>query len=290
MSSKVEEWTVLSMLEWGTNYFTQKDIPDPRLSIEWLLAHVLDVKRLDLYLKFDRPLAPDELQQLRPLVKRRATHEPLQYILGYTDFLNARIQVSPDVLIPRMETEQLVEIILDRHDESSLSVLDIGTGSGCIPVALTIERPDWQLSALDISPEALAVAKTNARKHNVSIDFQQGDILSWQKLSFNHRFDVIISNPPYVLPDEKNMLQPQVVSHEPATALFCNNLSEMYQAIIHTSEKYLKNRGMLYLEIHEQQEAQILSLFDEKSWRTTLRKDYENKSRFILAEKNNDSI
>src|SRR5699024_8439922 len=127
MSKKVEEWTVLSMLEWATDYFEQKNIPDQRHSIEWLLAETLSIKRLDLYLKFDRPLSPGELNRLRPMVKRRAKHEPLQYIIGFTDFMNARISVNEDVLIPRIETEQLVELILDRHpaaENPSSSVLD----------------------------------------------------------------------------------------------------------------------------------------------------------------------
>lgn len=156
MSKKVKEWTVLSMLEWATDYFEQKDIPDPRHSIEWLLAETLGIKRLDLYLKYDRPLSPDELDQLRPMVKRRAEHEPLQYIIGYTDFMNARISVDKSVLIPRIETEQLVEIILDQQsgtENKNLSVLDIGTGSGCIPIALKMECPDWKLSGIDISAE-----------------------------------------------------------------------------------------------------------------------------------------
>ena len=165
MSRKVEEWTVLSMLEWGTDFFEEKNIPDPRHSIEWLLAETLDIKRLDLYLKFDRPLSPGELDNLRPMVKRRADHEPLQYIIGYTDFMNARIWVNEEVLIPRIETEQLVEIILDdQQADQELSVLDIGTGSGCIPVALKMERPNWDVFGIDISEGALRKARKTLNK------------------------------------------------------------------------------------------------------------------------------
>jgi release factor glutamine methyltransferase len=115
MNTNREGWTVLAMLKWGTGYFEKRTIPDPRHSIEWLLADILHVKRLDLYLSYNRPLAPSELDQLRPLIKRRAKHEPLQYITGSSEFLNTQITVSPDVLIPRIETEQLTEIILDGH-------------------------------------------------------------------------------------------------------------------------------------------------------------------------------
>lgn len=285
MGTSLKDWTVLSMLEWGTDFFSRKNIPDPRLSIEWLLADTLGVKRLDLYLKFDRPLSQKELDHIRPLVKRRAAHEPLQYIIGFTEFMNARIDVTPDVLIPRIETEQLVEIILDHHDTQRRNVLDIGTGSGCIPIALKMERPDWELAALDISLDALKIARENAGKNDTEISFCQADILAWQELSFDDQFDIIVSNPPYVLPEEKEMLEAQVVGYEPSTALFCKNIDEMYQNIIDFSDLHLKKDGTLYLEIHEHYSKQILSLFNAKSWQANIYKDYENKPRFITAKK-----
>src|SRR6056297_348266 len=119
MANTPSVWTVLSMLEWATDFFEEKDINSPRFSIEWLLAHVLDVKRLDLYLMYDRPLSSEELDTLRPLVKRRSQHEPLQYITGETDFHNVKIKVKPGVLIPRQETEQLVDLILKENKTRS---------------------------------------------------------------------------------------------------------------------------------------------------------------------------
>lgn len=292
MSTRLKEWTVLSMLEWGTDYFKKKEIPDPRHSIEWLLAETLQVARLDLYLKFDRPLSPGELDAIRPLVKRRAAHEPLQYIVGHTDFMNANIRLTPDVLIPRIETEQLCEIILETHDaetEPSLQVLDIGTGSGCIPVALKMERPDWKLHAMDISDKALEMARQNAETNDVQIDFTQGDILSWQQndLYPNREFDIIVSNPPYVLPEEKEVLQKQVADHEPSLALFCQDVEQMYGSIIEFSEHHLEEDGRLYLEIHERHSENMLSLFSNSHWKTTLQKDYQRKPRFILAQLTN---
>lgn len=285
MSTSLKEWTVLSMLEWGTEYFKKKDIPDPRLSIEWLLAETLQVKRLDLYLKFDRPLSQSELDAIRPLIKQRAGHVPLQYIVGYTHFLNARIAVTPDVLIPRIETEQLVEIILDEHaSDSDRSVLDIGTGSGCIPIALKMERPKWQVEALDISPEALHVARQNAETNGTEITFQKGDILEWQELPFENNFEIIVSNPPYVLPDEKDELEKQVVNHEPHLALFFEDLEKMYGAIIAFAQTHLKINGKLYLEIHEKHSKSVLQLFGDSAWKTTLLKDYDKKMRFIVAK------
>lgn len=287
MSNPPRDWTVLSMLEWGTDFFKKKGIPDPRHSIEWLLAEVLNVKRLDLYLKYDRPLSPGELDKLRPLVKRRAQHEPLQYIIGFTEFMNARINVSPDVLIPRLETEQLVEIILDDYPEanSSLRVLDIGTGSGCIPIALKMERPNWDVHAIDISEEALKVARENSRQHELNISFRQGDIKNWEENEWGEPFQIIVSNPPYVLPEEKEALEKQVVEYEPATALFAEDFQEIYGSIINFADHMMTDDGALYLELHELHAVEIKDIFDPTEWNVSIEKDYEKKARFIKAKK-----
>lgn len=286
MSTKVEEWTVLSMLEWATDFFKKKNIPDPRHSIEWLLAETLDVKRLDLYLKFDRPLSPTELDTLRPLVKRRAQHEPLQYIVGFTDFMNARISVNEHVLIPRIETEQLVEIILNEHPASDeLSVLDIGTGSGCIPIALKMERPEWQLSGIDISSNALDVARGNALQNEVEVSFSEGDILSTDSIDVPTPIDIIVSNPPYITPGEKDSLEPQVKDYEPSEALFFDDIESIYQSIISFTDQNLSDTGQLYLELHEGYSQEILLLFDENCWSASIQKDYDKKPRFIVANR-----
>ena len=285
MSRKVEEWTVLSMLEWGTDFFEEKNIPDPRHSIEWLLAETLDIKRLDLYLKFDRPLSPGELDNLRPMVKRRADHEPLQYIIGYTDFMNARIWVNEDVLIPRIETEQLVEIILDdQQADQELSVLDIGTGSGCIPVALKMERPNWDVFGIDISEGALHKARENAEQNDTDISFSKGDILNPASITVQDSLDLIVSNPPYVKPDEKDILERQVRDYEPAEALFFDDLKTMYSSIIEFASQKLTKNGSLYLELHENYSQQILALFDEQKWSAHIENDYDKKPRFIVAQ------
>ena len=273
------------MLEWGTEFFENKNIPDPRHSIEWLLAETLDIKRLDLYLKFDRPLSPQELDTLRPMVKRRAQHEPLQYIIGYTDFMNARISVNEQVLIPRIETEQLVEIILDNHQsEEELSVLDIGTGSGCIPIALKMEQPNWDVSGIDISEDALNTARENAEQNNADVSFSTGDILNPDSISISGSLDLIVSNPPYVKPEEKDILEQQVKDYEPAEALFFDDLNKMYNSIIEFASQKLTENGFLYLELHENYSQQILALFEEKKWSARIKNDYDNKPRFIIAQ------
>ena len=287
MSKKVKEWTVLSMLEWATDYFKQKDIPDPRHSIEWLLAETLEIKRLDLYLKFDRPLSPDELDRLRPMVKRRAEHEPLQYIIGYTDFMNARISVNKAVLIPRIETEQLVEIIIDRHNDEQgqdLTVLDLGTGSGCIPISLKMECPNWKLSGVDISEKALTIARKNATQNEVDISFSQADIFSPQSIDASEPLDLIVSNPPYITPEEKETLEPQVRSYEPHQALFTDDIEKMYGSIMQFARQKLSPTGTLYLELHEDYAQTIQQLFHQKNWETELHKDYDNKERFLIIQ------
>lgn len=274
------------MLEWATDFFKKKGIPDPRHSIEWLLAETLDIKRLDLYLKYDRPLSSDELDTLRPMVKRRAQHEPLQYIVGFTDFMNARISVDENVLIPRLETEQLVEIVLDEHpSEDPLSLLDIGTGSGCIPIAIKMERPQWSVHGIDISEQALEIARTNAEQNETEVVFRRGNILDPESISVTAPLDIIVSNPPYVKPDEEELLEPQVKEYEPSEALFFEDLEKMYGSIIRYAHKNLTQEGTLYLELHEQYSSEILDLFDRNTWSAQVQKDYDKKPRFIIAKR-----
>lgn len=280
-----KEWTVLSMLKWATSYFEMKGVKNPRFSIEWLLSHLLQVKRLDLYLLFDKPLSTDILEKLRSFVKRRASHEPLQYITGETDFLNTKIKVRKGVLIPRMETEQLVEILLNKiQDETALSILDIGTGSGCIPIAIKKNRPSWKVSATDISEEALTIAKENSIFNEVEISFLKDDILS-STFSSAHLFDIIISNPPYILEEERSSLDKEVVEFEPSLALFCKSTQNIYGAIEQFCDLHLKENGTLFLELHEHYAEEVVSLFSSTGWSSQLQKDYDGKNRFLIAKK-----
>jgi len=287
MSRKSDEWTVLSMLKWATEFFEQRDVASPRMSIEWLLADVLQIKRLDLYLAFDRPLSPDELDKLRPLVKRRAKHEPLQYITGYTTFLDVKLRVTPNVLIPRMETEQLVEIILDTFsDAENLAYIDVGTGSGCIPIAIQDKQETWEATALDVSEKALALARQNAGKNEVSVNFIKANLFDWEHLNFESDFDFIVSNPPYVLPEEEMDLNPQVLEYEPLEALFCDDIDQMYDTIISLSSVFLKPGGFLFLEINATHSARLSSMFEKSNdWTFTIMRDYDGKERFIKAQK-----
>lgn len=278
------------MLEWGTEYFEKRQVPNPRLSIEWLLADLLGVKRLDLYLKFDRPLSPDELEMLRPIVKRRGLHEPLQYITGSTDFLDCTIEVNPAVLIPRVETEQLVEIILkdcDAQKSETLHILDIGTGSGCIPIAIAKAKPKWKCTGIDISLAALKLAERNASINTVEVEFHKGDLLSLSNSKHlqNRKFDIVISNPPYILPEEKKNMDKQVLEYEPEEALFHENPVHLYQKIAAYACTSLNERGRLYLECNHNLTGQIKKELGGIFSTVDILPDYNDKERFIRTVK-----
>lgn len=286
MSNTRNEWTVLSMLEWATSYFEEKEVKSPRLSIEWLLAFVLNIKRLDLYLKYDRPLTGEELEILRPFVKRRANNEPLQYITGETEFYNSTIKINSSVLIPRQETEQLVQLICDQHhSEENLRVLDLGTGSGCIPIALKKKFNSWDMSGFDISNDALQVANENAKLNNVQVCFFEHSLFESNLNGSKEGFDLIISNPPYILSHEEETLDDEVKNYEPHLALFCESTQKMYGAIEGFCSKNLAEKGTLYLELHENYSAEVEELFKLKNWNAKIVKDLDNKDRFLVASK-----
>ncbi len=276
------DWTVVRMLEWATGFFRSREISSPRLSIEWLLAHVLGVRRLDLYLQFDRPLTTGELDRLRPLVRRRAAHEPLQYITGSTDFYNLTLRVEPGVLIPRPETEQLVERMLSDHPgEDGLNLLDVGTGSGCIALAVKKERPGWQVTAIDISAEALRIAGRNAMENNLDVRFAEADFSSWQPPEKQH---IIISNPPYIPEDEMSGLTPEVAGFEPVEALTAPDIHVVYQDLLQLCRNHLRPGGRFYFEINESHGDKLLFLCNKTPFTCRLEKDYSGKDRFLVGK------
>ena len=286
MAISSAEWTVLSMLEWATGYFDKKGIRNPRLSIEWLLSEVLEVKRLDLYLMHDRPLTSFDLEKLKPFILRRAKHEPLQYIIGFTDFFGLTFSVDQNVLIPRPETEQLVELVLNEFDnQQTLKIIDIGTGSGCIPISLKSQKPNWNLSAVDISDKALTIAKQNSIRNNVDVEFRIANLFMKDQFPEMNNFDVLISNPPYVLESEKTTLDDEVIRFEPSEALFCESTEGIYTALRILAEKIIKIEGTVFLELNERFGKQVNDIFSTKNWQPKLIKDYGSKDRFLVAKK-----
>jgi release factor glutamine methyltransferase len=249
----VKTWTLLDVLKWTTEFFEERDVPSPRVDAEWILSHVFKIKRLEIYLRYAQPLEKKELETIRSLVIRRANREPLQYILGDTEFYGYKFLVNPNVLIPRPETEFLVERIINEVPKNS-KFLDIGTGSGAISVTLAKELPSAKVTALDISPQALETAKGNAKLNEVDISFIEADLFPEQI----EKFDVIISNPPYIDEEDFKTLEPEITRYEPKLALVANdNGLILYKKILQQADAYLNENGIIYFEIGEKQAEAI---------------------------------
>jgi release factor glutamine methyltransferase len=246
-------WSVLRLLRWSTQYLQAKGIPEVRVDVEHLLAHTLGMKRLELYLHFDRPLTEAELAAFKPLLLERAERRPLQYILGRAPFRELELRVDERVLIPRPETEELVEAVLTRVREwgrEGLEAVDVGTGSGAIALALAQEGPFRRVTATDRSPEALAVARENAERLGLSgrVRFLEGDLFS--ALPPGERVDVVVSNPPYVSPVEMEGLAPEVRRWEPALALEAEEGGlAVLRRLVEEGHRVLHPGGLMALEI-----------------------------------------
>ena len=213
--------TVLEALNKSTEYLEKKGIESPRVNSEIMLAHILKCKRLQLYLSFDRPLNADEQNLYRNFLQRRTNREPLQYITGEVEFYGLEFQIDNSVLIPRPETEILVETIIKNTDEKEvINILDVGTGSGNIAVALAKNLPNSKIIGIDKSNDALETARKNSKLNNVNtqINFIENDILN-EQYNFGKKFDIIVSNPPYVSNEDFQNLEPELNEYEPSMAL-----------------------------------------------------------------------
>lgn len=277
-----EKWTILKVLQWTTGYFSGKGIEQPRADAEVLLAHLLGVQRIQLYLNYDKPLAPGELARYRELVRRRAAHEPTQYILGRQEFWSLEFEVTPDVLIPRPETELIVEKVLELAADRPMLALDIGTGSGAIAVALAHESPLMSIIAGDRSLPALKVARRNADRHGVidRVHFVQMDLM--EALLPKRQFDFIVSNPPYVSEAEFLDLAPEIANYEPHSALRGGGSHglDLVHGILRKFRDYLKPDGSLLTEIGQGQ-AEILER--ELTLKHEFIKDYAGIKRVLHA-------
>ncbi|MGC9193952.1 MAG: peptide chain release factor N(5)-glutamine methyltransferase [Syntrophobacteraceae bacterium] len=258
MQATQEQWTVLKVIQWTTGYLKSKGCEQPRADAEVLLAHILGMERVDLYLNFDRPLSEEELARYRGFIRRRSVCEPCQYITGKQEFWSLDFEVAPSVLIPRPETELIVEKTLEIAQNKPVLVLDLGTGSGAIAVSLTHERETIKVVAVDKSWPAIQIARKNALRNGVGgqIFFTVMDL--FEALCDRPVFDIIVSNPPYVSDAEFLDLAPQIANYEPSLALrggregLC-----VINRILEGFESYLKPEGSLLMEIGLGQ-AQIL--------------------------------
>jgi release factor glutamine methyltransferase len=250
--------SIREIQEKTVGFFAGKGVPNPKLDTDLLIAHVLGIKRLELYLDLNRPLTEAELDELRPLVKRRSMREPLQYIFGRTEFCGMALKIDSRALIPRQETEELIEQICERMSSPPKRILDMGTGSGAIAIALAAAYPDAEVWATDQSEAALALAQENASKYvsDARIHFQQGSW--WAAVPEGMRFDLIVSNPPYLTEAERHTAEPEVVAHEPASALVSGEDGlEDLKAILSGTKAHLAPGGLLALETGIAQHAQL---------------------------------
>ena len=267
---KTRVWTVRELMKSAMEHLHQKGFEDARLNVELLLAHALHLQRIQLYLHFDKPLTPEELKQFRTLFERRLKREPVQYIIGSTSFMGLHFAVDSRVLIPRPETETLIEqAILFRQRypvDAPIQILEVGTGSGNIAVSLAKYIKHAHVTAIDISQEALMVAEENARMHSVQsqIQFLLIDIFDRTEELFQKRFDLLVSNPPYVPKDEWEQLQKEVREYEPSVAVtdgkdgfqFYHRLAEMIPGL-------LNPRGGVLLEVGFNQAKKVARELNE---------------------------
>lgn len=278
---------VLDAIQLSTDYLTKKGIDEPRLNAELLLADILGMKRLNLYLNYDRPLSEKEKDLYRTFLSRRAAYEPLQYILGYAEFWSYKFAVNKSVLIPRPETEILVETILKDYSENKkeLNILDIGTGSGIIAICLA-KNLNCKVTAIDVSVDALNIAKENADFNGVldKVNFIERDILTFDDT--NIKYDIIVSNPPYVDNKQYNILQKEITLFEPAIAVtdFNDGLT-FYKKILSMGKDMLVPSGNIYFEIGAGQIDNVKNLFLKYNFSNIkIIEDYANISRVIKGE------
>ncbi len=274
--------TLLEVLQSTTVYFEKHKIESPRLNAEHLLAHALGKTRMDLYLEFERTLSEVELAPLRELVKRRGQGEPLQHLLGTVEFCGHTFLIDKRALVPRPETEELVELLKSEIRNPKSEILDVGTGSGVIALSLARQFTESQVFAIDISDEALSLARENAKQLGLSerVRIQKGDLLE----NLTERFDLIVANLPYVSMNDRHLLAREVL-HDPDAALFAGPTGdELVRRLIEQVPGHLNAGGLLALEIGINQGEGLAELLRQKNYHDIQsKKDYSGITRFLLA-------
>jgi release factor glutamine methyltransferase len=278
--------TVLEIIKKTTEFLARKDIESPRLNAEILIGHALGLKRMQLYLQFERLLEERELEAIRPLVRRRGQHEPLQYILGVTDFLGLTLKVDPRALIPRPETEQLIELVMARCPAPPARILDLGTGSGALALALALAYPSARVTATDCDGEALALAGENAVATGLAerVRFIESD---WFAGLPAETYELIVANPPYLSAEEAAQIPLEVRGFEPNRALVAEDggVADL-RAIVGSAAEFLVPGGLLALETGEAQHGLMLPWLRSAGFGLveSLR-DLAGRERFVLARR-----
>lgn len=267
-------------------FFKEKGVPNPKLDTDILIAHSLGIKRLDLYLDLERPLTEAQLGDLRPLVKRRADREPLQYIVGSTEFYGLTLKVDKRALIPRHETEELVDLIIEQLETPPSRILDLGTGSGVLALALASKYPEAEVTAIDQSKEALTLASENANALGMEerITFLEGNW--WAPIKDGATFDLIVSNPPYLTEAEMKTAEPEVIDHEPHSALVSGSdgLND-FRILLEGTPKFLEEGGLLAMETGIAQSEDLIDLAKQVGLSGSSIEDLSGRPRFFFIRR-----
>lgn len=288
-----DTWTIQKLLNWVTEYLGTKGIESARLSSELLLSHVLGLKRIELYTQFDKQVSQEQLDLLHGMIKRAGLHEPVAYLTGGTEFYSLELDITADCLIPRPETELLVQRAIEflRTRSGVQYICDLCTGSGCIAVAIAKNVPDARVTATDISSAALEVAARNVEKHrlNEQVRLLCGDLFEpiIQQLDVN-QFDLIVCNPPYVSTAEYEKLDKNVKDYEPASALLAGaDGMDVYRSIIKKVDEFLKPGAALMLEIGYAQGPAVRELLEQPGAFAEIKieKDLHDNDRIVIARK-----
>ena len=279
MALKNKIWRIIDIINWSKDYLEKNNIDSPRLTIELMLTHVLEIERIKLYTDYDKPLSDKELSTIKSMINQRVKRFPLQYILGQVEFLGRKFIVNQNVLIPRPETEEIVvKVINDNEKNKDYKILDIGTGSGCIAISLAKEFTSSTITALDNSTSALKVAKQNSIDLEVeNVKFVYADILTTEpKL----KYDIIVSNPPYVSTSEMNEIEPEL-SFEPNSALTDSSDGlEFYRRFVTIFKNILSIDGVFYLELNSFLSEEIKNMFS-MDYRVEIINDLFEKPRIL---------
>lgn len=277
--------SVLEIIKRTTGFFEQRGVESARLNAELLIGHALGLKRMQLYLQFERPLTEAELEKIRPLVKRRAGREPLQYVMGETEFSGLKLKVDRRALIPRPETERLIELVTQRFAAPPATVLDLGTGSGAIALALAKAWPEAVVTAVDKSEEALALARENAEACALAgrVTFLSSDWFAG--VPAGEKFVLIVANPPYLSDEETAAAQPEVKDFEPRMALSAGtNSAADLERIIRAARPYLAPGGLLACETGIAQHQALVALATAEGYtRAESLRDLTGRERYFLA-------
>lgn len=271
--------TLQAVLKLATEFLEKHRVHRPRLSAETLLAHFLRLKRIELYMHFDRPLLEDELAPFRAALKRAIKGEPLEYIMGEIEFYHVKLKLNSSVLIPRQETEILLDLVCKQLDGSEKRALDLCTGSGCLAIGLKKARPDLEVVAVDLSKEALEIARYNGGQNGVEIEWLLGDLTK----PLQGKFDLVLCNPPYITAEDYAALDPGVREFEPKMALLSGPTGyEFFERLAAELPSFLNSGAKVFFEIGTGQGAGVLERFSKDPWESQgVKSDWAGHDRFF---------